>query len=807
MSNVVPRLVENTLSESFMRYSLTVIMNRALPDARDGLKPVHRRILYGMSKEGCWPGKPYIKSAKVVGQVIGSTHPHGDTAIYDAMVRMAQDFSLRYPLVDGQGNFGSISGDPAAAMRYTESRMAKSSEYMLQDLNNGTVDLRPNYDGTIMEPKVLPSAFPNLLANGGLGIAVGMASNMAPHNIGEVANAIKEYIDRKKVGSEITVEDLLPHLQGPDFPTGGIVCGVSGFKDAMRTGRGTVTVRSKYTIEASKTGKESIVFTEIPYLLNLESLIASIKEKIKGGQLEGISDLREESSKKDGTRIVVELKKGVMADVVVNQLFKFTRLQENFSYNNMAIHAGRPRLLNLLDMVSIYVDHREEVVRRRLTYEKNKISDRLHILQGLDIVQNNLDAVVKIVRDSDDQADAKDKLAKALSLTEVQADAVVAMRLGQLTKLDKNKIKNEISDIQARITEIDSILADLTKVLDIVLEDLAEVVRKVDDGRRTEIGPDVDGIDTEDLIPDDEMVVTISKDGYIKRVSLDTYRTQGRGGTGVNSANLKDEDYVTGIYQTTNLSFLMIFTNKGRAHWLKVWKIAEGTRTSKGRAIVTYVQLEDGEKIQAVVPIRSFDEDHFLMFATKQGKINKMSSSLFSKPRTSGINAIRIEEDDELVSVIYADDSANLMLASSLGQATSFAPSAFRPLGRGTVGVRGMTLEYPDVVTSFVHLKPGSRILTVTKNGYGKRTDPEEYRVTNRGGKGVRNISVTSKTGPVVFVATVQEAGDLIVTTKSGTIIRTPVNTISEQGRSAQGVKVISLKDDDEVMDATVVTE
>lgn len=801
-SRISDVLIEDTLSSSYLRYSLTVILNRALPDARDGLKPVHRRILYTMADMGCFPNKPYIKVAKVVGATMGSYHPHGDSAISDALVRMGQDFSMRYPLIEGQGNFGNIDGSPAAAMRYIESRLSHNGESMLFDIKKNVVDVKANYDESTDEPVYLPSALPHLIVNGGSGIAVGMASNMASHNLREVANAIKAYAANDRV----TVDDLLEYVQGPDFATGGTICGTSGFRQAMRTGRGVVTIRANYEIETASNGRNSIVFRDIPYGLNSDSVVAKIRECIKGKVIEGISDLADESTEEEGLRIVVSLKMNTIPDVVINQLYKHTPLQSNFSYNNMAIYKDRPKLLNLLDMVQIYVDHRVDVITRRFQYDLDKAQSRVHILEGLRLVQTNIDGVVKIIRAADDQASARTSLAEKYSLSDKQTEAIVSMRLGQLTSMDCNKLAKEMDELLSEIAKITETLSSRANLLDVMVFELDELVSKLGDERKSTIGFDADDIGAEDMIPDDEMVVTITKEGYIKRVPLDAYRTQGRGGTGMNAANMKDDDYVTGIYQASNKSYLMFFTNLGRAHWLKVWNIPEGSRTTKGKALINFLTgLQDGEKVQVVVPVKSFDDDHFFMFATREGLINKMKASHFSNPRKAGVNAINIVEGDALVSVLYANASENLVLATSHGQAITFAADAFGDKGRNTTGVRGIRLAMGDAVVGFLHLDESTKIITVTEKGYGKRTNPDDYRVTGRGGKGVRNITVSNKTGPVVYVGAALDTDDLIVTTRSGTLIRTAVSSISEQGRAAQGVRVINLRDLDSVMDAVCV--
>lgn len=799
-NRILTTALEDNMKDSYLRYSMSVIVSRALPDVRDGLKPVHRRVLFGMHEKGVYPGKPYMKSAKIVGEVMGNYHPHGDSSIYDTLVRMAQEFSLRYPLVDGQGNFGSIDGDPPAAMRYTEARMSRFAEMMLEDLGKDTVDFKPNYDDSLEEPSVLPTAFPNLLVNGSVGIAVGMATSMAPHNLREVTRAIQAVIHNP----EIEIEELLNLVSGPDFPTGATICGTSGIRSAYLSGRGRVVVRAKHHVEPMGSGRERLVFTEIPYQVNKKTLLEKIGELIKEKRIEGISDLRDESDR-TGMRIVAELKKDAVTDVVLNQLLRYTQLQDTFSIYNLALVNNQPKLLNLKDLIEHYIKHRHEVVVRRTQYELKKAEDRAHILEGLRIAQQNIDEVVKIIRASSNQSEARSNLEARYELSERQSDAIVSMRLGQLTALDIGKIENEYQDLLVSIADYKDILASHPRRMQIVEDALVAIADKFGDERRTAIEENFEDMDDEDLIPDDDMVITLSNTGYIKRVPLDTYRTQGRGGVGVSAANLKEEDFVSSLFFASNRTFLLVFTNRGRVHWLKVWQLPEASRTGRGKAIVNLLQLADGEEVSAIVPVKAFEAEHYLMMVTRQGIINKMEIALFSNPRRGGVNAINLDDGDALVSVLMADASENLMIATAHGQAITFPPDAFRPTGRGTRGVRGIRLEEDDVVIGFLHLSEGSRVLTLTENGYGKRTNPEDYRVTNRGGKGVRNIQVTDKTGKAVVVAAVTGDEDLVVTTRNGTLIRTRVGEISEYGRDAQGVKVIKLREGDAVMDATCV--
>lgn len=791
-------LIEEDMKDSYLRYSMSVIVSRALPDVRDGLKPVHRRVLYGMHDLGVYPGKPYKKSARIVGDVIGKYHPHGDSAVYETLVRMAQDFSLRYPLVDGQGNFGSIDGDSAAAMRYTEARMARFADMMLEDLDKDTVDYTPNYDDSMEEPSVLPSAFPNLLVNGSTGIAVGMATSMAPHNLNEVINATKAVI----ANPDISDEELLPYVTGPDFPTGGIICGRSGIRSAYLTGRGKVKVRARTEITTTAKGRDQIIVSEIPYMVNKSNLLEKIAQLIREKKVEGISDLRDESAKQ--IRIVIDLKKDAVADVVLNHLFKYTQLQDTFSIYNLALVKKQPTVLTLKALIENYVEHRHEIITRRTEFELRKAKARAHILEGLRIAQQNIDEVVKIIRGSSDQHDARSKLEERFELSQKQSEAIVSMRLGQLTALDVDKIENEYNDLLIKIEDLEDILAKRERRMAIIVERLDEINDKYGDDRRTSIEDDADDIDIEDLIADEDMVISLSKEGYVKRVAIDTFKAQGRGGRGVSGANLKDEDFVKNMFIAKTLDYLLIFTNLGRMYWSKVYRIPEGTRTGRGKAIINIVPLSDGEKVNAIVPVRDFNPDHNLVFATRAGTVNKMSVELFSRPRRGGINAITLEEGDELVSVLLAEDDHNVMVATRNGQAICFPPSSFRSMGRGTRGVRGIRLD-DDLVIGATLMADDTHVMTISEKGYCKRSERDEYRVTNRGGKGIRNLKVTEKTGKAVAVACVPEDMDTIVTTQNGVVIRFPVESIRVIGRDSQGVRAINLRDGDSVIDATIL--
>jgi len=795
-------LIERDMQDSYLRYSMSVIVSRALPDVRDGLKPVHRRVLFGMHDLGVYPGKPYKKSARIVGDVIGKYHPHGDSAVYETLVRMAQDFSLRYPLVDGQGNFGSVDGDSAAAMRYTEARMSRMGELMLEDLEKDTVDYTPNYDDSMQEPSVLPSVLPNLLVNGSTGIAVGMATNMAPHNLREIASAIRAVI----ANPEIPVEDLLQYVTGPDFPTGAIICGRSGIRDAFLTGRGRVLVRARMEAEVDARDRTRLIVTEIPYMVNKSTLLEKIADLVRDKKIEGISDLRDESDR-HGMRIVIELKRDAVAEVVKNNLYKFTQLQDTFGVNNMVIVNRRPMMVNLKQLIEYYIEHRHEIVVRRTQHDLKKAKDRAHILEGLRIAQQNIDEVVRIIRASSDAENAKKTLRETFALSEIQAQAIVDMRLRSITNLEIDKIEAEYQELIKTIADYEDILANKERRMAIVLARLDEVVAKYGDERRTTIEDSADDFEIEDLIPDEEQVITLSKEGYIRRVSIDTFKTQGRGGKGVQGANLKDDDHVDTIFTASTHSSLLIFTNRGRMHWTKVYKLPEGARTGKGRPIINFLELVENEKVSAIVPVRKFVEGYCLMMVTRLGTINKMDLALFSHPRRAGVNAISLNDNDELVSVLLAkdDEALNVMIATRQGQAIAFPPSSFRSMGRGTRGVRGIRLEDGDTVIGMIMPEAQQLVLTITEKGYAKRTSPEEYRVTNRGGKGVRNVQITEKTGLAVSVAAVLEDYDIIITTQQGQVIRIGVDTIRITGRDAQGVMAIRLYEGDSVMDAVAL--
>ncbi|WP_407446300.1 DNA gyrase subunit A [Fibrobacter sp.] len=838
-------LIEQDMQDCYLRYSMSVIVARALPDARDGFKPVHRRVMFSMHKLGVVPNKATVKSARIVGDVIGKYHPHGDSAVYETLVRMAQDFSLRYPLVFGQGNFGSIDGDGAAAMRYTEAKMNNLGALMLEDLEKDTVDMGPNYDESLEEPLVLPSALPNMLVNGTTGIAVGMATSMAPHNLREIANAIHAVA----MNPEIPDEDLLQLVTGPDFPTGAVICGRAGIRDAYLTGHGRVRVRARTEVETDSKGKPRILVTEIPYMVNKAELCKKIAELVREKRVDGITDIRDESNR-EGMRIVIELRRDAVAEVVLNNLYKNTQLQTTFSIYNLALVNNLPKLLTLKELIQVYVDHRMDVITRATQFDLKKAEARLHIIEGLRIATQNIDEVVQIIKNSKTTELAKQNLQARFNLDDIQSQAIVDMRLAQLTGLNLEKLEAEYNELIATVADLKDILAKRERRIAIVLEKLDAVVSKFGDERRTSIEDSVDDLDYEDLIAEEEQVITLSKEGYIKRLPIDTFKAQNRGGKGIIGATLKDEDNVDQIFTASTHSYLLVFTNKGRAYWTKVYRLPEGTRNGKGRPIINFVGLTEGEKVQAIVPVRKFGGFFCLVFATKKGIINKMDLTLFSRPRKAGVNAIRLDEDDELVKVQLvgmteeeykaslnasdADDAVEqaaetaeaevaegedgsedvegrpipkdlLMLATRNGQALTFPITCFRPMGRGTHGVRGIKLAEGDEVISLLWLKAGNKVLTITENGFGKRSEPGTYRITRRGGKGVINLKVTDKIGPAVFVESVADDYDLIITSREGQVIRIKAADIRLTGRNAQGVKAISLREGDVVQDATAL--
>lgn len=816
---IIPVNIEEQMKTSYIDYSMSVIVGRALPDVRDGLKPVHRRVLYGMSELGNTSNKPYKKSARIVGEVMGKYHPHGDKAIYDTMVRMAQDWAMRYKMIDGQGNFGSEDGDPPAAMRYTEVRMEKFAEAMLDDIEKETVDYQLNFDDSLKEPMVLPTRIPQLLVNGSSGIAVGMATNMMPHNLSEVIDGCIAYIENK----EITCEELIKYVKGPDFPTGGVIYGFEGVKEGLLTGRGRVVLRGKVDIETTKTGREKIIITQVPYQVNRDMLTAKIGDLINDKQIEGISDVNNESNNKEGTRIVVDLKKDAVAQVVINHLYKQTELQTSYGVNNVALVRGRPRILNLRDLIAEFILFRHEVVVRRTQYELRKAEERAHILEGYIIALDNLDAVIRLIRESSTPNIAQEGLISQFGMSEIQAKAVLELRLQRLTGMEINKIREEHAEIMKLIEHLKLILANEDMRYDIIKKELIEVKEKFGDERKSEIVYVGDEINMLDLIEDEDVVVTISHLGYIKRTSAAEYRQQRRGGRGAKGSSTRQEDYIEHLFVASTHHTLLIFTEMGRCFWLKVYEIPEGDKTSKGRALQNMIQIPPDDKVRAIIDVKNFDDeeyvnDHYIVLCTKQGIINKSRLKDFSRPRQNGINAITIKEGDQLLEAKLTDGNCEIMMAVKSGRAIRFPEAKVRPTGRGGIGVAGIDVDdATDEVVGMVCVNVEDKtktVLVVSANGYGKRTfldDPEtgeaNYRITNRGGKGVKTISVTAKTGSLVGLLAVTEAEDLMITCVSGITIRMPVSQISEQGRATQGVKLIRVDEGDEIAAITQLDE
>ncbi len=799
--------IEDEMKSAYIDYSMSVIVSRALPDVRDGFKPVHRRVLYGMQDLGVFSNRPYKKSARIVGEVLGKYHPHGDSSVYDTMVRMAQHWSLRYPLVDGQGNFGSVDGDSPAAMRYTEARLRKIAEEMLDDLEKETVDFRPNFDDSLQEPTVMPTKIPNLLINGAAGIAVGMATNMAPHNLTEVVDGIIAYIDN----NAITPEELLQYIKAPDFPTGGIIYGYEGVRDAFLTGRGRVVIRGKAEIE-EENGREQIIVTEIPYQVNKAEMIKKIADLVNDKKIEGISDLRDESDR-NGMRIVFEIKRDAIANVVLNKLYKFTQLQTSFSVNNICLVDGRPRLLNIRDLIQEFVEFRHEVVIRRTRFELRKAEERAHILEGLIIASDNIDEVIEIIKTSASPDDARERLATRFGLSDIQTRAIVDMRLRQLTGLEQDKLRAEYDELMKLIADLKDILDREERRMQIIKDELIEVRAKYGDERRSSIEYSASEMRMEDLIADEEVVVTISHAGYIKRTNLAEYKVQNRGGMGSKGSATRDQDFLEHLFVATNHNYLLIFTEKGRCFWMRVYEIPEGNKTSKGRAIQNLINIPGDDKVKAYVKVldltdKDYVENNFIVMCTKQGVIKKTSLEAYSRPRSNGINAIGIRDNDELLEAKLTNGSNEIVLATSEGRAIRFNESTVRPMGRNASGVRGVTLtSTSDVVIGMICVEDiFSTILVVSEKGYGKRTflnDPEDnepvYRITNRGGKGVKTLNITEKTGKLLSIQNVFDEDDLMIITKSGVTIRMHIDTIRTMGRAAQGVKLINLKANAEI--------
>ena len=805
---IIPINIEEQMKSAYIDYSMSVIVSRALPDVRDGMKPVHRRILYDMSAElNLYSDKPTRKSARIVGDVLGKFHPHGDTSVYDAMVRLAQDWSMRYPLVDGQGNFGSMDGDSPAAMRYTEARMKKITDEVMADIDKETVDWTLNFDDTIPEPTVLPTKIPLLIVNGASGIAVGMATNMAPHNLSEVVDACCAYIDNP----EITGEELLHYVKGPDFPTGGIIYGYEGVKEAMLTGRGRVMMRAKTDIEHTPSGRECIVITEIPYMINKAEMIKKIADMINDKKIDGISYINDESDR-NGLRIIIILKHDAVASVVLNTLFKNTPLQTSFAVNNIALVNGRPQMLPMRDLIKYFIEHRHDVVVRRTRFDKRKAEERLHIVQGLLIAQDNIDEIVRIIRASQTPDAAKQTMIERFELSDIQASAIIEMRLRALTGLERGKLLAERDELEKLIAQLTEVLANVGMQMQIIKDELLEIKEKYGDERRSEIVYASEEFNPEDFYADDDMVITISHMGYIKRTPLAEYRTQNRGGVGAKGSATRDEDFIEHIYVASMHNTMLFFTEKGRCFWLKVYEIPEGARSSKGRAIQNVIQIEPDDKVRAYINVKSLADaeyvnNNYIIMCTKDGTIKKTKLEAYSRPRQNGVNAIVIREGDQLIEAKLTSGNAEVMIAARDGKAIRFNESTVRPIGRVGAGVRGISIEDGDEVVGMICVEPDSKqdVLVLSENGYGKRTDLDEYRITNRGGKGVKTINITEKTGKLISIQAVTDDNDLMIINRSGLTIRTAVSQIRLAGRATQGVRIINLREGDAIASVMAV--
>lgn len=804
--NIIPISIEDEMRTAYIDYSMSVIISRALPDVRDGLKPVHRRVLYGMVELGLSYNRPYKKSARIVGEVLGKYHPHGDLAVYDTMVRMAQPWSLRYPMVDGQGNFGSIDGDSPAAMRYTEARMKEVAGEMLADLRKNTVDFRPNFDDSLEEPSVLPGRLPFLLVNGAAGIAVGMATNMAPHNLSEVVDGITAYIDN----NEISIRELSEHIKGPDFPTGGLIYGYDGVYRALETGRGRVIMRAVTHFEEAENGRQQIVVTQIPYMVNKANMIEKTAELVQEKKLEGIQTIRDESDR-HGIRIVYELKRDAVTEVVLNSLFVHTQLQSSFSINNVALVKGKPKILNVKDLIRYYVEHRHEVVVRRTQFDLDEAEKRLHILEGYLKALDNLDAVIALIRGSKDADEAKAGLIAQFAFSEIQAKAILEMRLQRLTGLERAKIEEEYQEVLKQVAYFRSVLESFELRMSIIKDELADLKAKYGDARRSEIVYNADDLSIEDLIADEEMVITISKQGYVKRTPLREYREQGRGGVGSRGAGSKDDDYAEHLFVATNHNYLMLFTNAGKVYWVKVYQLPEGSKISKGRPLQNIIQIGADERVQTVINVKSLTDpdyvnNHFLIMCTQQGTIKKTSLEAYSRPRRDGINAININEGDRLLDVALTDGNSEIVVAINSGRAIRFHEQKVRSMGRVATGVRAISLEEGDQVVGMVCAQHANdTLLVISEQGYGKRTLLDDYRVTNRGGKGVRTLNITEKTGHLIGIKYVTDEEHLLIITKAGILIRLRVSDIRVMGRYTQGVKLIRLNEGDEIASVEAV--
>ena len=805
--------IDQQMRSAYIDYSMSVIVSRALPDVRDGMKPVHRRVLFGMSGLGLSYSGQTKKSARIVGEVLGKFHPHGDSSVYEAMARMAQSWNMRYPLVFGQGNFGSMDGDPVAAMRYTEAKLEKITEEVLADLDKDTVDFQNNFDDTLQEPVVLPTKVPLLLLNGSSGIAVGMATNMAPHNLGECCDAICAYIDNP----DITIEELMHYIKGPDFPTGGIIQGHQGIRDAFETGRGRIVIRSRTDIEVSESGRETIVVTEIPYMVNKREMIEKIAELVEEKKIEGIAYVNDETTR-HGVRVVIKLKKDANSNVVLNMLFKYTQLQSSFSVNNVALVNGRPRTLNLKELIKYFVDHRHEVIVRRTKFDLEKARKRAHILEGLLKALDVIDEIIRIIRASKSVDDARTELMARFDFTEVQASAIVEMRLRQLTGLEREKLQNEFDELMKFISYCEEVLGSYDKQMEIIKEETMEMKAKFGDARRTEIALSAEEFNPEDFYPDDDVVITISHLGYIKRTPLAEYRTQNRGGVGIKGSTTRDEDFIEHIYVANMHSTMLLFTQNGRCYWLKVYEIPEGSRSSKGRALQNVINIEPDDKVKAYINVKNLkDEDYvnsnYIVLATKRGIIKKTSLEAYSRPRANGVNAITVRDGDELLEAAMTNGRCQILLAGRNGRCVRFDETDARPLGRTASGVRGINIEDSDEVVGMVCHDPSAMdaashtVLVVSENGYGKRSDFDEYRITSRGGKGVKTLNITDKTGNLVAIKNVTDENDLMIINRSGLTIRMAVSDIRVAGRATQGVRLINIKDGDAIAAVSAVAK
>ena len=808
MGRIIPINIEEQMKSAYIDYSMSVIVSRALPDVRDGLKPVHRRILYDMSAElNLYSDKPTRKSARIVGDVLGKFHPHGDLSVYDAMVRLAQEWSMRYPLVDGQGNFGSMDGDSPAAMRYTEARMKKITDEVMADIDKETVDWTLNFDDTIPEPTVLPTKIPLLIVNGASGIAVGMATNMAPHNLSEVVDACCAYVDNP----EITGEELLHYVKGPDFPTGGIIYGYEGVREAMLTGRGRVVMRAKTEIEHTPSGRECIVITEIPYMINKAEMIRKIADMINDKKIDGISYINDESDR-NGLRIIIILKHDAVASVVLNTLFKNTPLQTSFAVNNIALVNGRPQLLSMRDLIRYFIEHRHDVVVRRTCFDKRKAEERLHIVLGLLIAQDNIDEIVRIIRSSKTPDEAKQTMMARFELDDIQASAIIEMRLRALTGLEHGKLVAERDELMKLIAHLTEVLENVPMQMQIIKDELLEMKEKYGDERRSEIVYASEEFNPEDFYADDDMVITISHMGYIKRTPLAEYRTQNRGGVGAKGSATRDEDFIEHIYVASMHNTMLFFTEKGRCYWLKVYEIPEGARSSKGRAIQNVIQIEPDDKVRAYINVKNLNDaeyvnSNYIIMCTKDGTIKKTKLEAYSRPRQNGVNAIVIREGDQLIEAKLTSGEAEVMIAAREGKAIRFNENTVRPIGRVGAGVRGISIEEADEVIGMICVEPSSKqdVLVLSENGYGKRTDLDEYRITNRGGKGVKTINITEKTGKLISIQAVTDENDLMIINRSGLTIRTAVSQIRLAGRATQGVRIINLREGDAIASVMAV--